>query len=92
MDKEMLETFEAAKKAADVAAEAGGGSPEVDRCLDALKRLRSLPVTTQDLVETQVMYYYLVSSSYFYASLKDFIYVGSLDYQYGVILFLVEEN
>ncbi|CAL9752062.1 unnamed protein product [Musa acuminata subsp. burmannicoides] len=84
MDKEMLETFEAAKKAADVAAEAGGGSPEVDRCLDALKRLRSLPVTTQDLVETQVMYSYHVSSSYFYASLKDFIYVGSLDYQYGV--------
>ncbi|RWV97158.1 hypothetical protein GW17_00040072 [Ensete ventricosum] len=54
MDKELLETFEAAKKAADVAAEAGGGSPEVDRCVDALKRLRSMPVTTQDLVETQV--------------------------------------
>ncbi|CAL9092232.1 unnamed protein product [Musa textilis] len=55
MDKELLETFEAAKKAADVAAEAGGGSPEVDRCVDALKRLRSMPVTTQDLVETQVI-------------------------------------
>ncbi|XP_042394244.1 transcription elongation factor TFIIS-like [Zingiber officinale] len=54
MEKELLETFEVAKKAADVAAEAGSGSTEVDRCVDALKQLRRIPVTMQDLVETQV--------------------------------------
>ncbi|KAJ8499952.1 hypothetical protein OPV22_010504 [Ensete ventricosum] len=54
MEKELLQTFDAAKKAADVAAEAGGPSPEVDRCVDALRRLRRIPVTTQNLVETQV--------------------------------------
>ncbi|RWV84568.1 hypothetical protein GW17_00053707 [Ensete ventricosum] len=53
MEKELLQTFDAAKKAADVAAEAGGPSPEVDRCVDALRRLRRIPVTTQNLVETQ---------------------------------------
>ncbi|URD96963.1 Transcription elongation factor A protein [Musa troglodytarum] len=54
MEEELLQTFDAAKKAADVAAEAGGPSPEVDRCVDALRRLRRIPVTTQNLVETQV--------------------------------------
>ncbi|RWW47341.1 hypothetical protein BHE74_00046688 [Ensete ventricosum] len=54
MEKDILETFEAAKKAADKAAEAGDGSSEVDRCVDALRRLRRIPVTMQQLVETQV--------------------------------------
>lgn len=55
MEKDILETFEAAKKAADKAAEAGDGSSEVDRCVDALRRLRRIPVTMQQLVETQVL-------------------------------------
>ncbi|URE09443.1 Transcription elongation factor A protein [Musa troglodytarum] len=54
MEKDILETFDAAKKAADKAAEAGDGSSEVDRCVDALRRLRRIPVTMQQLVETQV--------------------------------------
>ncbi|KAM0841200.1 hypothetical protein ACQ4PT_059178 [Festuca glaucescens] len=55
MERELLETFEAAKKAADAAAEEdGGSSPEAGRCLDALRRLRAFPVTTEVLVSTQV--------------------------------------
>uniref|UniRef100_A0A6V7QSR7 Transcription elongation factor n=1 Tax=Ananas comosus var. bracteatus TaxID=296719 RepID=A0A6V7QSR7_ANACO len=56
MEKEVAETFEAAKKAADAAAAAaeGGGSPEADRCVGALRRLRKMTVTTDILVTTQV--------------------------------------
>lgn len=54
MKEELLETFEAAKRAADAAAELGGASPEVDRCVDALRQLRKIPVTTDVLVATQV--------------------------------------
>lgn len=50
---ELVEIFEAAKKAADAAAQ-GGGSPEESRCVDALKRLRKMPVTMDVLVKTQV--------------------------------------
>ncbi|KAJ4797782.1 Transcription elongation factor TFIIS [Rhynchospora pubera] len=57
-ERELLETFEAAKKAADAAAEEGGASssssPEADRCIDALNRLRQIKVTTAVLVSTQV--------------------------------------
>lgn len=48
-----MTSFEAAKKAAD-AAEAGGGPAEEDRCVEVLKRLRKMPVSTKDLVATQV--------------------------------------
>jgi hypothetical protein len=55
MERELMETFEAARKAADAAAaEDGGSSPEAGRCLDALRRLRGFPVTTDVLVSTQV--------------------------------------
>ncbi|URE07840.1 Transcription elongation factor A protein [Musa troglodytarum] len=53
METELLETFEAAKKAAE-AADDGRGLSEVDRCVDALRRLKKMPVTTKDLVATQV--------------------------------------
>lgn len=53
-ERELLETFEAAKKAADAAAEDDGASPEADRCIDALNRLREIKVTTAVLVSTQV--------------------------------------
>ncbi|XP_010253039.1 PREDICTED: transcription elongation factor TFIIS [Nelumbo nucifera] len=56
MAGELLELFEAAKKAADAAAaerSSSGGAEEV-RCIDALKRLKSFPVTKQDLIDTQV--------------------------------------
>ncbi|WOL16328.1 hypothetical protein Cni_G25115 [Canna indica] len=52
MEKELLETFEAAKKAADRVED--GDPSEVDRCVDALQRLKKMPVTTKDLVATQV--------------------------------------
>lgn len=53
MERELLETFEAAKKAADAAA-GEDDSPEADRCLDALRRLRAIRVNTDVLVSTQV--------------------------------------
>ncbi|KAF3334668.1 Transcription elongation factor TFIIS [Carex littledalei] len=53
-ERELLEIFEAAKKAADAASEDGGASPEADRCIDALNRLREIKVTTAVLVSTQV--------------------------------------
>nr|ACG34845.1 transcription elongation factor A protein 2 [Zea mays] len=53
MDRELLETFDAAKKAADAAA-GDGNSPEAGRCLDALRRLRDIRVNTDILVSTQV--------------------------------------
>ncbi|KAK9283668.1 hypothetical protein L1049_011918 [Liquidambar formosana] len=56
MDKELVELFDAAKKAADAAAADGAssGGPEEGRCLDALKQLKNFPVTYQVLVSTQV--------------------------------------
>ncbi|KAJ8753891.1 hypothetical protein K2173_000145 [Erythroxylum novogranatense] len=56
MERELVELFEAAKKAADAAAGSGvsSGGPEVVRCVDALKQLKSFPVTYDVLVSTQV--------------------------------------
>lgn len=58
MEKELLEIFEAAKKAADAVVSTDGssssGGPDEARCVDALKRLRDFPVTMQLLVSTQV--------------------------------------
>jgi hypothetical protein len=53
MERELLETFQAAKKAADAVA-GDDDSPEADRCLDALRRLRAISVNTEVLVSTQV--------------------------------------
>ncbi|KAE7996479.1 hypothetical protein FH972_001198 [Carpinus fangiana] len=53
MERELVELFEAAKKAADAAASADGGSEE-SRCLDALRQLKDFPVTYQVLVSSQV--------------------------------------
>ncbi|KAG8100268.1 hypothetical protein GUJ93_ZPchr0013g34923 [Zizania palustris] len=52
-EREILDAFEAARKAAD-AAGAEEESPEAARCVDALRRLRGAPVTTSALVSTQV--------------------------------------
>ncbi|KAG8644815.1 transcription elongation factor TFIIS isoform X3 [Manihot esculenta] len=51
-ERELLELFEAAKKAADAAEE--DGVAEESRCLDALVQLKAFPVTIQLLVSTQV--------------------------------------
>ncbi|KAK1283613.1 hypothetical protein QJS10_CPB21g01644 [Acorus calamus] len=53
MERELLEAFEAAKRAADAATEGDPSKAEEDRCVDALKRLRKLPVTMKVLVSTQ---------------------------------------
>ncbi|XP_074585291.1 transcription elongation factor TFIIS-like [Curcuma longa] len=53
MEEELLETFGAAKKAADEA-QNGGEYPEVERCVSALRRLKKIPVTTKSLIATQV--------------------------------------
>uniref|UniRef100_A0A7N0THK4 Transcription elongation factor n=1 Tax=Kalanchoe fedtschenkoi TaxID=63787 RepID=A0A7N0THK4_KALFE len=52
-EKEIVELFQAAKKAADEAAALSGGAEE-SRCLDALKLLKDFPVNYQILVSTQV--------------------------------------
>ncbi|KAJ9684052.1 hypothetical protein PVL29_016511 [Vitis rotundifolia] len=54
MEKELIELFEAAKKAADAAAVNSGAPSEEERCLDALKQLKDFPVTYEVLVSTQV--------------------------------------
>ncbi|KAG2326456.1 hypothetical protein Bca52824_009184 [Brassica carinata] len=56
MESELIELFEAAKKAADAAAIDGVASsgPEVSRSLDALKQLKKFPITYDMLVATQV--------------------------------------
>ena len=73
MEKELVEFFEAAKKAADAAAsESADGGAEESRCLDALQQLKNFPVTYQLLVSTQVLifpllyYIYIVSFIYIY--------------------------
>ncbi|KAK9061005.1 hypothetical protein SSX86_018185 [Deinandra increscens subsp. villosa] len=53
METELKDLFEAAKKAADAAAGVDY-SPEEDRCIDALKALKKVPVNYQVLVSTQV--------------------------------------
>ncbi|GMH19346.1 hypothetical protein Nepgr_021187 [Nepenthes gracilis] len=55
MEKELVELFEAAKKAADAAA-MDDGSVDETRCLDALQRLKDFPVNYQILVTTQVLF------------------------------------
>ncbi|XP_042512555.1 transcription elongation factor TFIIS-like [Macadamia integrifolia] len=56
MEKELIELFEAARKAADAAAAEGAssGGSEEGRCIDALKRLKNFPVTKDALIATQV--------------------------------------
>jgi len=56
MEKEVVELFEVAKKAADAAAKEGDSpsGPEVERCVDALKQLMNVTVTSAILVSTQV--------------------------------------
>ncbi|OMP11258.1 Zinc finger, TFIIS-type [Corchorus olitorius] len=56
MERELVDLFEAAKKAADLAASDAGSSngPDVSRCVDALKQLKAFPVTYDILVSTQV--------------------------------------
>ncbi|XP_043702683.1 transcription elongation factor TFIIS-like [Telopea speciosissima] len=56
MEKEIVELFEAAKKAADAAAtdEPSSGGSEETRCIDVLKRLKHFPVTKDALIATQV--------------------------------------
>ncbi|KAE8784147.1 Transcription elongation factor A protein 2 [Hordeum vulgare] len=55
MERELMKTFEAAKKASDAAVEeADGLPPEAERCLDALRRLRKFHVNTDAVVTTQV--------------------------------------
>ncbi|XP_042410468.1 transcription elongation factor TFIIS-like [Zingiber officinale] len=53
MEEELLETFGAAKKAAD-RTQNGGEYTEVKRCVSALRRLKKIPVTRKSLVATQV--------------------------------------
>ncbi|KAG4389708.1 hypothetical protein AAZX31_06G135200 [Glycine max] len=53
MEKELVELYEAAKKAAD-AAISGDGEHEESRCIDALEQLKKFPVNYKILVNTQV--------------------------------------
>ncbi|XP_042414582.1 transcription elongation factor TFIIS-like [Zingiber officinale] len=53
MEEELLETFGAAKRAAD-RTQNGGKYTEVERCVSALRRLKKIPVTRKSLVATLV--------------------------------------
>ncbi|MQL87105.1 hypothetical protein Taro_019620 [Colocasia esculenta] len=74
MEKEILEIFEVAKRAGEAAA-AEGGPAQVARCLDALKRLRKLPLTTKELVATKAC---TTSSSSSYSPWLSSLRLGSL--------------
>lgn len=62
MEKELVKLFESAKKAADAAAVdiKVVSSPEEDRCLDALNRLKNFPVSYDVLVSTQVIFLFFI--------------------------------
>ncbi|XP_039010640.1 transcription elongation factor TFIIS-like [Hibiscus syriacus] len=57
MERELVDLFEAAKKAADLAASSDVVFPngaDVSRCVDALKQLKAFPVSYDILVSTKV--------------------------------------
>ncbi|KAM7265136.1 hypothetical protein ACFE04_002819 [Oxalis oulophora] len=54
MEKELIDLFDSAKKAADAAATTDDGGSEVSRCVDALKLLKTFPITYDILLSTQV--------------------------------------
>ncbi|KAM7278563.1 hypothetical protein ACFE04_007497 [Oxalis oulophora] len=57
MEKELLSLFHSALKAADAASlltTVQSNTPEVYRCIEVLKELRSFPITTQLLAKTNV--------------------------------------
>ncbi|XWS65618.1 hypothetical protein CRYUN_Cryun05aG0129100 [Craigia yunnanensis] len=53
-EQEVVELFEAAKKAADRAVTLDGRASEESRCIDSLSQLKDFPITYQLLVSTQV--------------------------------------
>ncbi|XP_027368168.1 transcription elongation factor TFIIS [Abrus precatorius] len=53
MEKELVELYDAAKKAAD-SCSSGDGEHDESRCIDALEQLRKFPVNYKILVNTQV--------------------------------------
>jgi len=57
MEKELVELFDKAKKAADASLndDKSSSGPEVSRCVDSLKQLRKFKVTSEILVSTQVI-------------------------------------
>ncbi|KAH8484703.1 hypothetical protein H0E87_026454 [Populus deltoides] len=56
MERELVELFDKAKKAADASLndDTSSSGPEVSRCVDSLKQLRKFKVTSEILVSTQV--------------------------------------
>ena len=54
MEKELIELYDAAKKAADAASREDAGPHEESRCIDALNQLKKFPVNYKILVSTQV--------------------------------------
>ena len=54
MEKELVQLYEAVKKAADVATSSDSEAEE-SRCLDAFRQLKKFPVNYQILVSTQVL-------------------------------------
>lgn len=53
-EKELVELYEAAKKAADASTSTDNSPSEETRCLDALEQLKNFPVNYKILVNTQV--------------------------------------
>lgn len=75
MEKELVELYEAAKKAAD-AAISGDGEHEESRCIDALEQLKKFPVNYKILVNTQVIFLSFFFSLYCYVFFFKFSFLG----------------
>lgn len=67
-EKELVELYEAAKKAADASTDADS-SHEESRCLDALEQLKKFPVNYKILVNTQVFFFTFCNFDFFYFQL-----------------------
>eukprot|EP00250_Pteridium_aquilinum_P004736 c14937_g1_i1 orf=306-1388(+) len=53
-EDELVHLFEKASKAADIASSDAAGGPEEARCVEAIKLMQSVPVSTSMLITTQV--------------------------------------
>jgi ABC-type protease/lipase transport system fused ATPase/permease subunit len=58
-EKELVELYETAKKAADASSSTDSSPSEESRCLDALEQLKKFPVNYKFLVNTQVIYFFI---------------------------------
>ena len=59
-ERELVELYDKAKKAADAARSDDGGPNQESRCIDALEQLKKFPVNYKILVNTQVLFFFFL--------------------------------